>query len=305
MEQRLALIRGAVLMYGTIRMVNMAINDDKNWREGGHWKMEDAFAVVTPKRWGPIFGGKRISPRTVYGDIANLIADPVEWVYNRLNPVTVRPTIEFITGRDNIGRQETKGHFFKDYAKQTTPIPVQKVLNTSTEGLVEGFVTAMGLQMNNYRTPLEREAATMRLADIPDKPENEDKQAESRRMVQAVMKLRQLGAIGDDSESWPDAAKAAAQTLEKDRDDGKWTDRQFEAILKRAGMTELQYDVDHLGMDDALAIWNKADASEKDELRDIMEDKRTRGLNEAQEKQGPDAADELDAKLAKAGIGRQ
>jgi uncharacterized protein YdcH (DUF465 family) len=292
-EQRLALIRGAVLMYATCRIVNAAINHDKGMA-GGYWKPEDAFAVVTPERWGSVMGGKRISLRTVYGDIAGLITDPVEWGYNRLNPVTVRPTIEFITGRDNFGRQETKSSFFKNYAKQSTPIPVQKVLNTSSEGLVDGFFTAMGLQMNNYRTPLERQAAKMRIANIPDKPQDEDKQAESRRIVQEVMKLRKAGAVGADTSSWPDEAQ-------KELGAGKWTDSEFETIVKRAGMTALQYDVDHLGMDDALEIWKRADAGEKEEMKKIMQTKGTNSIKEVGEKRAA-AADGLMARLDKAGI---
>jgi hypothetical protein len=240
-------------------------------------------------------GGKRISLRTVYGDIAGLITDPVEWGYNRLNPVTVRPTIEFITGRDNFGRQETKSSFFKNYAKQSTPIPVQKVLNTSSEGLVDGFFTAMGLQMNNYRTPLERQAAKMRIANIPDKPQDEDKQAESRRIVQEVMKLRKAGAVGADTSSWPDEAQ-------KELGAGKWTESESETIVKRAGMTALQYDVDHLGMDDALEIWKRADAGEKEEMKKIMQTKGTNSIKKEVGEKRAAAADGLMARLDKAGI---
>ena len=286
-EQRLALLRGALLMYAGVRILNAALNHADGWRKGAHWDPADAFSVVTPKAWGPAWGGKSISIRSVYGDMAKLIADPKEWTYNRLNPVTLRPTIEFITGRDNFGRQESKEHFAKEYAKQMAPIPVQKVFTTTDEGLVESFFTSLGANMATYRTPLEKYAHNLRIQAIPDKPESEDKIDENRRNVQLVEKIRNGQA--DQTTLWN---MVSAGTL---------TAREAAVINQRASMSDLQYDVLHMeDFNDALSVWNRADASEKNELKDIMERKSDRRLEEVGDNQA--AARDLEARLDKAGV---
>jgi hypothetical protein len=286
-EQRLALIRGALVMYATARVINAALNHDKGFK-GAHWEPESAFTVVTPQSWGSVWGNKAISMRTVYGDIARLIQDPVGWGYNRLNPVTLRPTIEFMTGRDNFGRQETKEHFFKNYAKQSTPIPIQKLFTTSDEGFVESFFTALGANMATYRTPLETEAYKLRIQGIPDKPQSEDKEDENRRNVQMVQKVRD--------------GRMTATDVWNQVNGGTLSAREAAAIVKRAGMTELQYNVNHLEFDDALTIWNKADAGEKLELKDVMEEKAGRKLEDVEKAQGEQPAQQMEAKLIGLGI---
>lgn len=277
-EQRYALLRGALTIYAGARIANAIINNGD-----AKWKPQDALAIVTPKSWGSM-GGKRLSLRTVQGDLMGLIEDPITWSYNRLNPVTLRPTIQFLTGRDNFGRQESKEHFAKDYLKQLTPIPVQKLFTTSEEGLVSSLFTSAGLQTGTYRSPLEKMAHQLRIAGIPDKPQSEEKQDENRRNVQMVEKLRQ--------------GKATSTDLWNLVNQGKMTPREASAVMDRSQMTELQYDVHHLSLEDAMEVYAKADASERAELHDIMEAKRDTGLkNMTQE-----AAEKMDKQLRDLGI---
>ena len=286
-EQRLALLRGAVIMAATARIVNYALNRDRGWK-GAHWAPEDLFTVVTPKSWGPAWGGKAIGMRTVYGDIAKLIESPKEWGYNRLNPVTLRPTIEFITGRDNFGRQETKGHFFEQYGKQMAPIPVQKVFTTSDQTLLDSFFTSLGANMATYRTPLEKYAHNLRIQDIPDEPESEDKENEQRRNIQLVEKLR------DGRATQTDLWNLVSQ--------GKLAPREAAAINERANMTDLQYDLLHMrNFDDATKVWEKADAEERQELAGAMQAKSQRQLQDVGRVNQP-AAQDLEAKLKKLGV---
>lgn len=277
-EQRYALLRGALVIYGGARIANAILNNGD-----AKWKPQDALSVVTPKSWGAM-GNKRLSLRTVQGDLVGLLNDPVQWSYNRLNPVTLRPTIEFLTGRDNFGRQETKAHFLKDYAKQLAPIPVQKLFTTSEEGLVSSLFTSAGLQTGTYRTPLEKRAHEMRISNIPDNPEDEAKQDEQRRNVQMVEKIRR----GD----------ASTTDLWNLVNQGKMTAREASAIVERAQMTELQYDVHHLTLPQAIKIYEAADASERAELHDILEEKRATGLKNLTD----EAAEKLDKQLNDLGI---
>ena len=267
-EQRLALLRGAAIMYAICRIVNAALNHGQDggkggWLKGAHWEPAEAFSIVTPKSWGPAWGNKDISIRTVYSDIAHLVEDPKEWTYNRLNPVTVRPTIEFVTGRDNFGRQESKEHFAKSYATQLTPIPVQKIFTTTDQSLVESFFTSLGANMANYHTPLEKFAHERYIRGIPDEPESDERIAESRQNVQLSQQFRD-GQVSQ-SDLWNMVSA------------GKLSPRQAAAIQERGAVTELQYEVKHMNnFDDAVAVWNKADSSERAELADIMEAKADR-----------------------------
>lgn len=281
-EQRTALLRGALVIYTSARIINAILNRDEGLK-GAKWAPQDALNIVTPKSWGRM-GGKRYGLRTVQGDLLNLVNDPVQWGYNRLNPVTLRPTIEFLTGRDNFGRQESKEHFFKDYAKQLTPIAVQKLFTTSDEGIISSLLTSAGIQTGNYRSPLEQMAHKMRLSNIPDKPESEEKQDEQRRNVQLVEKMRR----GD----------ASTTDLWNLVNQGKLTAREASAIADRANMTELQYDVHHLSLEDAIAVYEKADDQERQELKDIIEAKRDRDLKNYTD----EAATRLDDRLKALGI---
>ena len=295
-EQRWALFRGAAVIYGIARIVNAVIN-----KGDAKWKPADALSIVTPKSWGA-YGDKRFGLRTVQGDIMRLIQDPAQWAYNRINPVTLKPIIEFITGRDNFGRQESKEHFAKDYLKQLTPIPIQKLFTTSDEGWVATLLSSAGMETSNYRSPLEKQAHAMRLAGIPDKPESEDKADENRANVQAVLKLRQLRDETKDEDAQPKPYQDEVDKLWKQQADGKMSSREVKAIVERAGMTELQYDVTHLGIDDALEIWAKADATEREELKDVITKKADRAVEAIAKDKGDDAATELEAKLKKQGI---
>jgi hypothetical protein len=299
-EQLAALLRGALVMYGICRITNAVINHDQG-PKGAHWDWQDALTVVTPKSWG-IMGDKHIGLRMVQGDMMELIKNPVTWAYNRLNPATLRPAIEFLTGRDNFGRQESKMNFAKNYLKQMAPIQVQKLFTTSDEGWVDSLFTSAGLQLGNYRSPLEQEAHKLRLSDIPDRPGTEEKMDEARANVQEVKKLRDAGAIGENPSAWPEPAQKMVDDIRDKVANGKMSSRAASTIIRRAGMTEFQYDVSHLSMDDAMSIWNKAGAGERAELKDVITEKASRSLEATAKDKGIDAMNELEARLKDKGI---
>jgi len=299
-EQLAALLRGALVMYGICRITNAVINRDQG-AKGAHWDWQDALVVVTPKSWG-VLGDKHIGLRMVQGDMMELIKNPVTWAYNRLNPATLRPAIEFLTGRDNFGRQESKMNFAKNYLKQMAPIQVQKLFTTSDEGWVDSLFTSAGLQLGNYRSPLEQEAHKLRLSDIPDRPGTEEKMDEARAGVQEVKKLRDAGAIGENPSAWPEPAQKMVDDIRDKVANGKMSSRAASTIIRRAGMTEFQYDVSHLSMDDAMSIWNKAGAGERAELKDVITEKASRSLEATAKDKGIDAMNELEARLKDKGI---
>jgi hypothetical protein len=259
--QRRALVMGFIAMYTAARILNAVLN-----KGDAHWDAQDALSVVTPKDLSiDALANRRFGLRMLQGDMMNAVLNTRNFVYNRLNPMTVRPTIELLTGRDQFGRQTTPGHVLGSELKSMAPITVQKMFTTTDEGLVESMLTGMGLQTSKYRSPAETLAHRLRIQAIPDKPESDDKQDEQRRNVQYAEKMRD--------------GKMSSDELVKLVDAGKLSPREARSIERRASMSDLQYDVDHLSdPGDVLKVFAAAHPDEKQELQPILEAKRRNGM---------------------------
>jgi hypothetical protein len=107
-EQARALATGAAVMYIGARVLNQVLNGNSYANDP---KM--AFSVRVKNR--------TYSLRTVQGDILQLITNPREFVEHRLNPVTTRPLLEAITGRDTFGRPRRAKDQLQDFAKTWCP----------------------------------------------------------------------------------------------------------------------------------------------------------------------------------------
>jgi hypothetical protein len=136
-EQRAALIRLTATLYGASRVINMALNN-------GNPRLDKPFAVT--------YKDKDYFLRSVPGDIAHLVSDPRSFFYTRLNPVTTKPLIEELTGRDEFGRKRTTAQHFWDTLKGWTPIAVQKwVKNPQDFSPLDSVLQALGLSSTkNY-----------------------------------------------------------------------------------------------------------------------------------------------------------
>ena len=109
-EQATALLlRGAVGMYVSARIINQLLDDDPHW--------DRPFSVVIK--------GREYALRSVPGDIYHLISDPRSFVYHRLNPTFTRPAVEALFGRDQLGRPRSAWEQVKDFVAGVAPIPVQ------------------------------------------------------------------------------------------------------------------------------------------------------------------------------------
>ena len=168
-EQRAALIRGALAMYVAARVGNALINNGD-----AKWDPEHALSLVV--------NGKAYSLRTVQGDLEHAVTDPRGFIYNRLNPLTTRPIVEYLAGRDQFGRQKTALSQAKDLAKSVLPFGAQKFITTPDEGLMNSLLTSAGINARNDRTPIEEMVHKLYLKNIPDRPYDEEKQAETRKM---------------------------------------------------------------------------------------------------------------------------
>ena len=118
-EQSMALLRGAIGMATLAQTANIMFGDDKK----PHF--EKPFSVIV--------NGHEYAPRSVIGDMWHLFANPRSFVYYRMNPLYVRPTIELLTGRDMYGRQSDFVQWGTDLAKSWIPIPAQGAIRNNKE----------------------------------------------------------------------------------------------------------------------------------------------------------------------------
>ena len=261
-EQRAAFLRGALGMYVIARIANY-------WLNNGDAKMdpEHAFTVVS--------GGRNFSLRSQEGDILHLITDPRGFIYNRLNPLTTTPTVEFLSGRDQFGRQKSFAHQAKDYAKRALPFGVQKVIQTGDEGWLDSVLSSFGLIASNYRSPAEEMTHKLFLQSIPDLPDDPERQAISRENAQLEHKLRE-GKIKPND----------VFTLARE---GKMPWAQASNIVRRAQHSKLYNEFSsggvrmvpaHRGDPSALDIFEKASPLERMELRQAFANKGMHQLPE-------------------------
>lgn len=266
-EQRSALLRGALVLYATARILNYVLND-----KDPKWEPAMAFSVA--------HNGHKIGLRTVQGDLLRLATDPRSFAFNRLNPMTTRPGIEFLTGRDQFGRQKALSSQAKDYLKAAVPIPAQGYMNNVDQNWAESLANALGLETGKYRSPAEEEAYKQHLGNIPDKPEDEDKIAESRASKQFEDKLR--------------AGKMTSSELWDKVGEGKLTPDQAGRIWKDSQNAPIENYAKNLSIEQMIPVYQKANAAERDLLYPMLMEKRAELPNRPQKER-----EKLEAELDK------
>jgi len=75
---------------------------------------EAPFGVVMPGKKGE--DDKVFTLRTLPTDLLHAATSPREFIAGRVNPLTVRPALEFLTHRDTQGRKVTNFQETRDFA---------------------------------------------------------------------------------------------------------------------------------------------------------------------------------------------
>lgn len=147
-EQRIALIKGALIMGIGAQAVNILFGDDHKT----HWD----------KPFSAIIGGREYSPRSVVGDMAHAITDPRGFWYNRINPLWSKPIIELASGRNQYGQKEVMEDSIKNTIKSWAPLPAQGLFKTNTgqttaQSIYGALLGSIGMTNKLYKTPVEKE----------------------------------------------------------------------------------------------------------------------------------------------------
>lgn len=260
-EKAYALIRSGAVLYMGSRLMNMAANN-------GDPKWDKPFSIV--------INGHEYSARSEVGDVYHAATDLKSFVLWRLNPYTVKPFVEGVTGRDMYGHKQT----FKDQAKkdvsQMLPIPSQEpfdaginylkqvapnlplsFFNTKPEASIwNGFLESLGIRQSTYRSPAADMAHKMELDSLPASVTKEK--------LEHSYKVKQLQKEYTEGTLSP-------MDLGKMVEDDKITDADEKRIMgKQSGYDELQRNLTHRSAEEAMKIWAIATPKERAEVRNEL-----------------------------------
>lgn len=247
-EQALALITGALGMYVAARILNQLLTGNPRW------EAQNVFDVV--------YKGRAYTLRSVPADIIHLFTDPRGFIYNRLNPVYGRGAIEGITGRDKYGRKQSVGQQVRDTLSGGLPIPVQGLSKGNESGPLETVLSSTGLSTFPYKSPAERLAQRYTLDAMPLGEESKDRKDANHEARSLEEKLRKK--------------EISAREVTEARKEGKITESDQKRILARAARTPLQNSFRSLTPQQAMEVWDKADADERKQIRPLLANKLSR-----------------------------
>ena len=187
-EQAAALIRLAAYNFIGARILGAIIGDEADRLANDPID----YAAYTMKHpFGFVYDGKEYSIRTVPGDIYHLITDLRSFSYHRLNPATVRPAIEGLTGRDAWGRKKDVGEQISDYVTGFAPIPIQGLFNARDYTLYQSMLQSIGV--TSWNAPSDAEIAIMDLHKEQAEQRKEiQKQVEKAIGPEATKELRRM-----------------------------------------------------------------------------------------------------------------
>ena len=143
MEQRIALLRQATMLFVGARVINYLADPDKH---DMHW--DKPFSVV--------IGGREYTMRSVIGDTVHLCTDPRSFVYHRLSPA-ISSLGEIATGRNVRSRKVDTVTALKDVGRRLPPIPLQFFFNKKDQTFMNGLLQMVGITSFEARTGAQQQ----------------------------------------------------------------------------------------------------------------------------------------------------
>lgn len=143
-EQALATAALAIGSYAVARALNAALND-------GDTKMDHPFSVV--------HGNREYTMKTLPEDVYRFATQPRQFAMNRLSPITSKPAIELLTGKNYRGEKMSPLETMKDAALAGLPmsmrfLPGLRQLTASTANNpispIEGMMGTLGMHISKF-----------------------------------------------------------------------------------------------------------------------------------------------------------
>ncbi len=249
--QAVSLMRGAAMIYLAARGLNAAFN-----KGDAKWDKRHAFNVQ--------IGDKDYGVRWALGDMVHMMRDPRNFAMNRLSS-PFSAAFEFATGRNKYGQQRNFPDEVKDAVTRALPFQVQKVFTTPDVSLLETMLGASGIYPAKDRTPAEEMVHQVYVENIPDMPDDPERQARSRKNYQLEDELRN--------------GKIKARDVLAKAEDHEITVREAWRIIDRAQQPRLVNEFMSAGLrflplrkgdPSILDVWKAATPQEKLELRPYL-----------------------------------
>jgi hypothetical protein len=265
-EQQAALVRGAVGMWVTARIVNQLVDKDPHY--------DVPFGIVV--------NGRQYEMRSIPGDIDHLMTDPRSFVYHRLSPTITRPAVEALFGKDSFGRKRNAGQQVLDYVKNIVPIPLQGLYDkatghgTAATDPLDTALESVGISSHKYRTPAEAMSRKIVLDSMSPT-------AQSKGMTALADRIRDN--------------KVSQEELQAQFNSGKFADADIKRIVEMSAESELirNFKNQNVHMGDAAAVYMLANKKERIALQPEWQSKIKNYLKSA----SPDDRKRLDPILQK------
>ena len=230
------IMRMAAIMFGASRVLN--------YLTSGQPHLEAPFGVVVPgQQKGE--ADKVYTLRTLPTDMMHALTSPRDFIAGRVNPLSVRPAVEFLTGRDRQGRKVEFPQEVGDFFSAFTPITATNIANKLQDvGNLSGAEVAartLGASTYQYKTEAEKLALQFASDRMPSGPLSGEQLAAHRRKLRAEQMIR----AGEE----PDLMQFSA--------------RERREIRKNAELSALQAHFQRLPMESALAVWDTATPQER------------------------------------------
>jgi hypothetical protein len=223
-----------------------------NMLTSGQMHNEAPFGVASKDEKG---NEKIYSIRTLPTDLIHAMSSPREFLFGRVNPLTVRPVVEGLTGRDPMGRRAPFDQQASDLVRNIIPIVGQGIIKGGDVSAFDQVYKGMGATVRRYKTEAEKLAeqyASDRMPTGPVDPEHLKAHQQDIRLEDAY----RAGKIGKGE---------IMQHVSK---------RRADEIIRRAPLSPLQARFDRLPLSEAINVWDAAGKSEKDQLSNMLWKKR-------------------------------
>src|SRR6267378_29848 len=180
MRQDIARI--SAIMFGAARVLNLLTT--------GQAHPEAPFGVVMPGKKG--VDDKVFTLRTLPTDLLHAATSPREFIAGRVNPLTVRPALEFLTHRDTQGRKVTNFQEARDFASSFVPIPTKALAGKYTGDVSNPEMVSkiLGASVYTYRTSAEKLAQELASDRMPSGPVSDEQLAKHQRNIRLEDSLR-------------------------------------------------------------------------------------------------------------------
>jgi hypothetical protein len=180
MRQDIARI--SAIMFGAARVLNMLTT--------GQPHPEAPFGVVIPGKKGE--DDKVFTMRTLPTDLVHAATSPREFIAGRVNPLTVRPAIEFLTSRDTQGRKVTPFQEARDFASSFVPIPTKALAGKYTGDVSNPELVSkvLGASVYTYRSSAEKLAQELASDRMPSGQVTDEQLAKHQRNIRLEDSLR-------------------------------------------------------------------------------------------------------------------